>query len=105
MKTRIKKIEYSDGRVEYIPQIKKFGYEISPHEQRIRKEEWWLLIIPIFNLFICAGLIDQLFWQSYNKVCDEHSAFEILDETLEEYNTLSKKKVKVTKKIEYIKHT
>lgn len=105
MKTRIKKIEYSDGRVEYIPQIKKFRYEVG-FDQSLVKMQWWIFLIPIIGtISFLIDLPETLFWQNYNTIYNnEESAREVLDNALEEYEALIKSKIKVTKKVNYIKH-
>lgn len=116
MKTRIKKIEYSDGRVEYIPQIKKFGYSIYSNKD-IRLFGWWWLmgLFPLANILCFIYLIhivlDSLFWQDcdderYYEVTEftEETARERLDNVLEKYRIKMSGEDKITKKVQYIKH-
>lgn len=104
MKTRIKKIEYSNGDVKYIAQIKKFGYEIGGFSHQIITLDWWFYLIPIIGQIAFFGVILTFFWQSYDIEFESLDSAKIkIDGFLQQYDALIQKKHKITKvKTSYI---
>lgn len=76
MKGRIKEIKHSDGRVEYLPEIKCLWYNVE-YDSSVKEllKYWWVLFIPLANIvglmFLLSCIVGSLSWQSLYTFVDE----------------------------------